>query len=122
MTDERETKTLGRDSILNAADIKYEDVDTPEWGGITRVRMLTALDRSGLEFWCYKNMNSEKVIELHPRVCIACIVDESGNRIFQDDDLEALMQKNGTVLRRVAEAAMKLNKLTADDVEEAVKN
>lgn len=122
MTDERETKTLGRDSILNAADIKYDDVDTPEWGGVTRVRMLTAADRSAFEYWCYKNMNTEQVIELHPRVCIACIVDEDGNRIFQDDDLGVLMQKNGTVLRRVAEAAMKLNKLSADDEEEAVKN
>jgi hypothetical protein len=122
MADENDAKTLNRDAILNAADIKYEDVDTPEWGGITRVRMLTAKDKSALEYWSYKNIDSEKVIELYPRVCIACIVDENGNRIFQDDDLESLMQKNGTVLGRVADVAMKLNKMSPDDVEEAAKN
>jgi hypothetical protein len=122
MANEKDAKTLNREAILNAADIKYEDVDTPEWGGITRVRMLTAKDRSAFEYWCYKNTDSEKVTEMYPRICVACIVDESGNRIFQDDDIEVLMQKNGTILRRVAEAAMKLNKLSSEDVEEAAKN
>lgn len=122
MANERETKVLGRDAILNAADIKYEDVDTPEWGGVTRVRMLTAKDRSELEQWCYKNMDTDNVIELHARVCIACMVDENGNRIFEAGDITALLEKNGTVLKRVGETAMRLNGLTKEDSEEAIKN
>lgn len=122
MANENDAKTLNRDAILNAADIKYEPVDTPEWGGITRVRMLTAKDRSALEYWCYKNMDSEKVIELHARVCIACIVDEDGKLIFTEEDISAIMGKNGSVLKRVGEAAMKLNKMSSEDVEKEVKN
>jgi hypothetical protein len=45
------------------------------------------------------------------------IVDESGERLFSDKDLKALSAKNGAVLDRLGDVAMRLSGLRKEDME-----
>ena len=40
------SKYLTAETILNAEDFRYEDVECPEWGGTVRVRSLSGGQRS----------------------------------------------------------------------------
>ena len=51
-----------------------------------------------------------------------CACDDKGNRLFTKDDFEALKGKSKEVNQRIADAAIKLNKMGADDVEAEAKN
>jgi hypothetical protein len=52
------------------------------------------------------------------RVC----VDEAGNRVFQDEDAEALGEKSAAALERIAKVAQRLNLLRKSDLEDAKGN
>lgn len=110
---------LTRDEILAAEDRQVEEVSAPEWGGIVRVQAISAMDRdryeqrvSGMKDWG----------GIRATLCVQCIVDDEGNRIFTDDDIEALSQKSGAVIDRVFEVARRLNGMTDEDIQEMEKN
>ena len=113
--------SLTRKQILNA-DVIIQDVDTPEWGGdgITHIRMIPI--REHFEF-SKKNTDSEgkakDISDFIVRYCLMTICDEKGNRLFLDEDEEALSGKSSTVLMRIYEAAKKLN---GDNIEDMAKN
>jgi hypothetical protein len=50
------------------------------------------------------------------------LVDGKGERMFSQDDVKALGDKNGAVLARLADVAMRVNGLTKESVEELRKN
>ena len=52
----------------------------------------------------------------------AAVVDETGARLFSDDDVTALTQKSAQALDRVFAVADKLNQLGGQAVEDAEKN
>ena len=49
-----------------------------------------------------------------------CVVDEKGNRVFMDDDLEAINKKNASAIKRIVDVAMRLSGLDDDDVPDKV--
>jgi len=56
------------------------------------------------------------------RLCAISIVDETGKRMFSDEDVRALGRKSAAALDRVFAAAQRLSGLTDEDVEELAKN
>jgi hypothetical protein len=50
------------------------------------------------------------------------LVDETGERIFGDKDMDALGQKNGIILDRLYDKAQEVNGLLNGSVEERSKN
>jgi len=96
-----------KEAILNAEDIKYEDVEIPEWGGITvRVKALNAQQLAD-----YQNqsmaMRQEKgtggmdvrIRNRNAQLVVQSLYDpETGERIFKDSEYKMLLTKNaGTV-------------------------
>ncbi len=130
-----EVKILTRAEILAADDLPRELVEVPEWGGSVYVRGLTAMERSefenlmlGLENRRIKVGKSDDVTiqmdmrVLRVRLSALCMVDEKGNRLFGDDEVEALGRKSADALNRIFVVAQRLSGMTSDDVEDAAGN
>lgn len=108
---------LSRESILDADDLSYDDVDVPEWGGTVRVRALTGAERDRFEASIaggkkpsYDNFRSKLVV--------ASVVDADGERLFTQADVQLLGKKSAAALNRVFEAAQRLSGLNDEDVDE----
>ena len=116
--------TLTRDQILKADDLRREKVPIPEWGGDLYVREITGAESLVFDSWMADNKNNKKALGIgwHPIMVMLCACDDKGERLFNDDDFEALKRKNKVVISRIAEKAIKVNKMGAEDIEDEAKN
>lgn len=120
---------LTREAILQAQDLPSEAVEVPEWGGAVLVRGLSGAERDAFEAGVIapkleKNgkSGSMDMRNIRAKLAALCIVDEVGQRIFSDGDVEALGRKSAAALDRVFSAAQRLSGLSQADVEELAKN
>jgi hypothetical protein len=105
---------LTREQILKADDLRHVDVDVPEWGGVLRLRTITAKDRQKFHAGNQKGV----MVDFQERFIVACAVDEKGDNLFTEDDLKALSGKSSNALNRVFEAAVELNGMSQRGVED----
>lgn len=118
-------KLLGRDAILKAQDLPFEDVNCPEWGGVVRVRALTGAERDAFEQSIVEQRGRDtrmNLANLRAKLVALTVVDENGKRIFSDKDAEALGRKSAVALSRVFEVAQRLSGMRPEDVEELTGN
>ena len=117
---------LNREQIKNADDIKTERVKVPEWGECAEVivKAMTGEERDDLEALMAERRKGGKVDfkGLKVSVVIHTCVDESGNRIFQNGDVDWLNQKSSCPLDRIFQAAAKLSHILPDSIEEMLGN
>lgn len=116
---------LSRDQILQADDLTHEDVEVPEWGGTVRVRTLTGSERDAFEQSVITRRGKQvdmNLENLRAKLAALTIVDEDGERLFSEADVQALAQKSAAALSRVFTVAQRLNGLTDGDVEELTEN
>lgn len=115
---------LTKEQILSADDMQKEVVSVPEWGGDVWVRAMSASERDKLESEqiSARRDKRDELSNIRARVCARCIVDDEGNRMFDESDIEALGQKSAAALDRVFDAAQRLNGLSEKDVEALEKN
>ena len=118
-------KFLNKAAILAQDDLKTEDVFVPEWDAWVKVRTLNASERDHFEAGTVQR-NGNKVTtnleNIRARLCLLCMVDENGDRLFQDEDTYPLGGKSAAALDRIFTVAQRLNGLTDADVEEIKKN
>lgn len=112
---------LNRESILAANDLKTEDVDVPEWGGVVRVATMTGTARDAWEQSLVPTNKGDapNVANIRARLVVSCVVDEAGARMFKDSDAAALGAKSAAALERVAKVCQRLNGLTSEEAEAA---
>jgi hypothetical protein len=117
-----EKKFLDKASILAQDDLRTEDVQIPEWGGAwVRVRTLNASERDHWEAGIVNRIGKKTVFNsenIRARLCLLCLVDEEGNRLFDDGDMFPLGGKSAAALSRIYDVASRLNGLSDADVEE----
>jgi hypothetical protein len=98
-----------RDRILAINDRPTAPVVIPEWDNMTvYVRVFSGAERLAVTTLLLSEKPSVAAIV----ALVAC--DEKGERIFSDDDVAALEDKNAQALERIALAAWKLNGMTAE--------
>lgn len=118
-------KYLTKAEILAKDDLVTEDVFVPEWDAWVKVRSLQANERDSFEASTVVR-NGKKVTtnlaNIRARLCLLCIVDEDGNRVFQDEDTYPLGGKSAAALDRIFTVAQRLNGLRDEDVDELAKN
>jgi hypothetical protein len=116
---------LTKDQILNADDLKFEDVKVPEWGGAVRVRTMTGTDRDQYEQYIV-NIRSDKkddnLANIRSMLLAHTVVDDNGELLFTKDDIEALGLKSVKALQRLFNVASKLNALNDSDIEDLAGN
>lgn len=114
---------LTRAQILAANDRRTEVVAVPEWGGDVTVAEMTGAQRDAWEqSLVAKAGGGVDISNVRARLVARCIVDAEGQRLFSDEDAEALGAKSGAALDRVAKVCQRLNGLSDGDVEAARKN
>jgi hypothetical protein len=124
---------LSRAAILKAPDIPSKPVEVPEWrdpetgdcqviirgltgdelddfqGSIRQFRR--TLDGKGME----PVLNQQG---MHAKLLVKCLVDENGERLFQDSDAAELGAKAGVILDRLYDIAQELSGLSDEEKEE----
>lgn len=111
---------LSKDDILRADDIRFKDVDVPEWGGKLRVRGLTSEEMLdfGLEIAEGTNPqqpgNVRMKREHFMRIVTMVVVDAEGANIFSTEDMDALGKKSLAPIQRIVETSMELSGFTED--------
>jgi hypothetical protein len=111
---------LNREEILATNDLSREEVDVPGWGKLL-IREMTAADRITFEEF----IKPEGVFDranFYPMLAVRTIVDQDGNRLFEDAEYPALAGKSLKALEAVAEAAMRLNGIGIQAAAEKIKN
>lgn len=113
--------SLSKDAILSANDSGMLKVAVPEWGGEVFIRVMSVGERDAYENdWV---VNKHKgVSDFRTKFLARCLCDESGKRLFSDDDIPALAAKSARVMCRLWEKAMAHNALSDSDVDELAKN
>lgn len=97
------------------------DYPDPEIAGAQfRVRTMTAGERSLFDEQFTKKGKTDRARqrEVRERLIVATVIDADGELIFSEEDLPQLRQVDAALVERLVEAAMRLNGISKDDVEE----
>jgi len=114
-----------RELILTAEDLPREPVEVPEWGATVYVREMTGKERDEYESNLIDKKDmpiKERLRNMRAQLVVLCTVDEDGQRIFSDDDVEAVGNKSAKALNRIVDAAQNMNQLSDRDIEETAGN
>ena len=111
--------TLTREQILAVADLPSEDVEVKEWGGMVRVRTLTAAERDA--FLASVVGLDRKVDQrtYRTRLVAAAVVGEDGKPLFTPEEIGS---RNTLIVDRLMEVANRLNTVDEAAVGDAEKN
>ena len=110
-----------RDTILSADDLKESTEDVPEWGVKILLRGMTGRERV-----LYVESAGDRREFMYSDILIATALNPEPNdqgkheRVFDPADREALADKSGGVLERLALEAMKLSGVSIEDAEKEV--
>jgi hypothetical protein len=101
---------LTREQILAAkSERQSETVEVPEWGGDVIVREL-----SGDESMESAGNDDDNLMEKSYRGLVRAIVNEAGERILLDDDIEVVKALGARSLKRLFDAVNRLNGVSAE--------
>lgn len=103
-------KLLGKSDIVAVVDSKTLDVAVPEWGeGVgVKLKSLTVAEHRAFS-QAVKDLSDDATISAH--LCVACMVDESGQPLFTQSDVSVLAGKSAAAVKGIAKKAMELNGL-----------
>lgn len=113
---------LTKEQILAADDIRSEVVSVPEWGGDVRIQSMSGMARDRYEQALFEGKNSVSAKNIRAKLVASSAVDDSGNLLFSETDIEALGKKSAKALDRLFAVAQRINGVTSGDVEELEKN
>lgn len=118
---------LTKDDLLRAWTPTIQAVEVPELGAdaVVYVRQFSAADRGKLEILGTK-FKEGKAYDQVPRVRLLTVAlalcDESGTRLFKDEECDQIGSMPAGVVDRIFEKAAEINGLSKKAVEEAEKN
>ena len=113
-----------RDQILATKDIPSEIVNIPEWNVDIEVRGMTGSDRTRiLETAVDTKTGTVNLKVVYPEIIIASAHDpKTGERIFNEDDRDAILTKSANALDRVAEVGMRLGGFSKEETDATAKS
>ena len=110
---------LSKGAILAAVDLKTEDIQVDEWGGVVRVIVMSGLVRDQLQTLIAEHKSG---FFFEAALVALTASDEDGNLLFTPDDIPAIQAKNPAVVAKVADVAIRINGLGAKATKDAEKN
>jgi hypothetical protein len=114
-----------RDQINAATDCHREAIEVPEWNCTVYIRSITAAEIDSWQDETYQLNGASVEINrqnIRARLVARCLVDETGQRAYADDQAHELGAKNNKVIERLYKVAERLNAVTTKDVEDLAKN
>ena len=113
---------LSRDDILSKKGGKITELAVPEWGGTVLLRVMTSRERDSFESATLDKSGTARMVNIRARLAALSICDTAGARLFNDAEIGLLGDLPAPAMDRIFDAAMRLNRITKDDVDELEKN
>ena len=117
-----------RDEILQVQDIPFEDVVVPEWNN-KKVRVMGMDAKSAGKFSSSMvevdgkgNVKAIALDNFMADLLVKTLVNEKGQPIFTQADIEALGKKSAKVMKRLSDIAAKLSGLNDSTPADLLKN
>lgn len=105
---------LSKEDILKAEDSETIVVAMPEWGDEARMISIKGFERDAFEM----RVSEGGTENFRAKLVSMCLVDEKGIRIFNDNEVGELGNKNAKNLNRLFDVACKLCGINEKDVKE----
>ncbi len=118
---------LNKQQILEANDLPTQDVPVPEWGGTVRVRGLDGEASTKFSAGMVK-LNSQGEVEsvamdnFMAKLVSITVINENGQLLFSEADVNALGRKSAKALKRVSDVASELSGIEAKKNQDVAKN
>lgn len=115
---------LSKQILLGATKPPQEIVRVSELGdpdGHVIVRGMTGSERDAFEVSLMEGRGRKREVNLknlRAKLIAFCCVDENGNRLFSNDDVEALGNVRADVMSRIYNVAQRLSGISDEDAEE----
>jgi hypothetical protein len=101
------------EAILAFDDVQIHDEPVPEWGGTVRLRSLSGRDRDLFDASIRERHGGELVAtfdNITAKLVARSIIDpDTGERVFSDEQIAKLGEKNAAVLNRLYDIAARLS-------------
>jgi hypothetical protein len=104
-----------RDLILGAQDLRTKAVDMTKyhgWPETVYIREMSAGERESFARSCQSDAKS-----VTEKFCALILCDESGARVFADDEWTALTVKSGKALAHIMQEGQRLNGIGEPEIE-----
>lgn len=112
-----------RNAILAVDDIPTEMVEVPEWGVTLLLKGMNGKQRAAFLKSATDAQGNVSFDRFYAELVIASAYDpESGEQVFEAADRDALNEKSGRALERLASVATRLSGIGGGDLEEAKKD
>ena len=99
-----------RDLILEADDLDSDLIEVPEWGATVKVVGMSGAARARVMAMAISPEGTVQLDKIYPELLLTCVLDpETDQPIFLPGDGEAIMQKSGKVVERLAMRAAELS-------------
>jgi hypothetical protein len=118
------TATAMRAHIFNTPDRREELVEVPEWGVTVLVKGLTAKVRNQIVQAAQRPDGSTDIVKITPDLVIYSVYNpaDPDTLVFSPADRDALNEKNGGALERLALVATRLSAMDGASREDLRKN
>lgn len=113
---------LTKAQILAKKDLVVSEIEVPEWEGTVRVSTMMGYARDRFEALITKANGSTDNDNIRAKLVAACIVDDKGELMFNENDIETLGKKSCKALDRIFAEAKRINGLGATEVDDLAKN
>jgi hypothetical protein len=115
---------MDKAAILSKQDLRQETLSVPEWGCDVTVREMTGRERELYEQGLLTGDGDNRKVDvgrLRARLVAFTVVNGDGRRLFDEADIDALAEKAGRPLKRIADVASRLNGIGEAEVAEEKK-
>ena len=112
---------LSRADLLAAIGLPREPVRIPELGGDVLVQGMSGAQRDAWEASLVEGKGKRRrmnTANIRAKLVAQCCIDEAGNRLFTDTDVEVLGTTRVDVLNRLFGVAQRLSGVSDEDVDE----
>ena len=116
---------LTREQIVKCDDLEKEVVTIDVWGGDVILRTMTGAERDAYEDSLFETKGNNRKVNynnMRAKLVARCLIDETGNRMFNDKEIAALGEKNSKALDKLYTVAARLNGIGPAEEEALVKN
>lgn len=108
---------LSRAAILGIKDLSPIKLNVPEWKMDVFVRPLTGSERDAFEAEIV-GAGSKRMANMRGKLAARSLCNETGDRLFTDEDAEVLGAKSAAALDRIVLAVQQLNALGDKEVKQ----
>lgn len=113
---------ITKDRFLSKRPRKTRIVNVDDLGGDVVISVLTAREKEDFESWVTTNKANTSGANIRARLVCLSVVDEAGNRMFDERDLDALGNIDSHVIEHLFNEILELNAFTKKDAEALLKN